>query len=43
MKSDGTKLLDGQVKKDIEKDGYKYLGVLEVDSSKEKAVKDTSS
>ena len=31
MKSDGTKLLDEQVKKDIEKDGYEYLGVLEAE------------
>ena len=38
--TDGIELLDGQVMKDIEENGYKYLGILEMDKIKEVEIKE---
>ena len=40
MSSEGLSLPDGQVLKDIDDTGYKYLGILEHDKVKEKKMED---
>ena len=39
-KMEGIVLSDGQVMKEIDNSGYKYLGILETDQLKEKETKD---
>ena len=39
-KTDGIVLPNGETIKEVEKDGYKYLGILELDNIKEKEMKD---
>ena len=39
VRFDGITLLDGHVIREIEEEGYKYLGILEVDMMKEKEMK----
>ena len=41
LDSDGVELPDGQITKDREQNGYKYIGVLEADHFKEKTMKGT--
>ena len=40
-KSEGIKLPEGKTIKDVENEGYKYLGILELDKIKEKEMKET--
>ena len=40
MSTDGIELLSGEKVREIEKDGYKYLGILEYDRVKEQEMKD---
>ena len=40
VSSEGVSLPDGQVMKEIDDTGYKYLGILEYDTVKEKKMKD---
>ena len=40
IKSEGIKLPDGEVLKQIEQEGYIYLGVIELDKIKEKEMKE---
>ena len=40
VKTEGVVLPDGQVMKEIEDRGYRYLGILETDHLKEKEMKD---
>ena len=42
-KTDGIVLPNGETIKEVEKDGYKYLGILELDNIKEKGMKDKCS
>lgn len=39
-KSDGIKLINGQTIKDVDDEGYKYLGILELGKFKEREMKD---
>ena len=39
MRFDGIIFLDGRLMREIVGDGYKYLGILEVDMMREKEVK----
>ena len=39
VRFDGITLFDGQIKREIEEEGYKYLGILEVDMMREKEMK----
>lgn len=39
VRFDGITLLDGQIMRKIEEEGYKYLGILEVDMMREKEMK----
>ena len=39
MRFDGITFLDGRLMREIEEDGYKYLGILEVDMIREKEMK----
>lgn len=43
VKMEGVVLPDGQVMKEIEDRGYRYLGILETDQLKEKEMKDLNS
>ena len=36
VRFDGITLLDGQITREIEEEGYKYLGILEVDMMRER-------
>ena len=40
-KSEGIKLINGQTIKDVDDEGYKYLGILELHKFKEREMKDT--
>lgn len=40
VKLNGVTLLDGQMIKDIDESGYKYLGIVEMDKIKENDMKD---
>ena len=40
MSTDGITLPDGQVMKEIDDTGYKYLGILEYDKMKDNNMKD---
>ena len=39
-KSEGIKLIIGQTIKEVDDEGYKYLGILELDKFKEREMKD---
>ena len=39
-KSEGIKLINGQTIKEVDDEGYKYLGILELDKFKEREMKD---
>ena len=39
-KSEGIKLINGQTIKEVNDEGYKYLGILELDNFKEREMKD---
>ena len=40
IRTDGIKLIDGQGMKDIDENGYTYLGILETETIKEKEIKE---
>ena len=40
IRTDGIKLIDGQGMKDIDENGYTYLGILESETIKEKEIKE---
>lgn len=40
IRTDGIKLIDGQGMKDIDENGYTYLGILESETIKEKEMKE---
>ena len=42
-KSEGIKLINGLTIKEVDDEGYKYLGILELDKFKERKMKDISS
>ena len=39
VRFDGITLFEGQIMREIEEEGYKYLGILEVDMMREKEMK----
>ena len=39
-KSEGINLLNGQTIKEVDEEGYKYLGILELDKFKEREMKE---
>ena len=39
-KSDGIKLINGHMIKEVDDEGYKYLGILELDKFKEREMKE---
>ena len=40
VKFDGIALLDGKIMREIEEEGYKYLGIFEMDVIREKEMKE---
>ena len=40
IRTNGIKLIDGQGMKDIDENGYTYLGILESETIKEKEIKE---